>query len=105
MLGYQAMMTAERILKDLCDKHLVRFAVPEKTGDNVHYFLFQKENKGNAFLQYKMIRNRFAMWPRNTMKDKAMNMLSTGLGLSADVNHSKIPFPNRIIGKTLCSSL
>ena len=41
----------------------------------------------------------------NTMKDKAMNMLSTGLGLSADVNLSKIPFPNRIIGKTLCSSL
>ena len=39
------------------------------------------------------------------MKDKAMNMLSTGLGLSADVNLSKIPFPNRIIGKTLCSSL
>ena len=28
-----------------------------------------------------------------------MNMLSTGLGLSADVNLSKIPFPNRIIGK------
>ena len=34
-----------------------------------------------------------------------MNMLSTGLGLSADVNLSKIPFPNRNIGKTLCSSL
>ena len=52
-----------RILKDLCDKHLVRFAVPEKTGDNVHYFLFKKDNKGNAVLQYKMKRYSFAMWP------------------------------------------
>ena len=52
-----------RILKDLCDKHLAWFAVPDQTGDHVHYLLFKKDNKGNAVLQYKMKRYNFAMWP------------------------------------------
>ena len=94
-----------RILKYLCDKHLVRFAVPEKTGDNVHYFLFKKDNKGNAVLQYKMKRYSFATWPRKYHEGQSYEHAEYGFGTVCDVNLSKIPFPNRIIGKTLCSSL
>ena len=69
-----------RILKDLCDKHLVRFAVPEKTGDNVHYFLFKKDNKGNAVLQYKMKRYSFAMWPRKYHEGQSYEHAEYGFG-------------------------
>ena len=69
-----------RILKDLCDKHLARFAVPEQTGDNVHYFLFKKDNKGNAVLQYKMKRYSFAMWPRKYHEGQSYEHAEYGFG-------------------------
>ena len=69
-----------RILKDLCDKHLVRFAVPEKTGDNVHYFLFKKDNKGNAVLQDKMKRYSFATWPRKYHEGQSYEHAEYGFG-------------------------
>ena len=83
MLGYQAMMTAERIQtgsRRMEQLRSVRFAVPEKTGDNVHYFLFKKDNKGNAVLQYKMKRYSFAMWPRKYYEGQSFEHAEYGLG-------------------------
>ena len=67
---------SERPLRQTCS----RFAVPEKTGDNVHYFLFKKDNKGNAVLQYKMKRYSFAMWPRKYHEGQSYEHAEYGFG-------------------------
>ena len=46
------------------DNDLARFALPEKTGDNVHYFLMRRNATGRAVMQYKFKRYSDALWPR-----------------------------------------
>jgi hypothetical protein len=51
-------------LTSFLDPDLSRFALPEKTGDNVHYFLFCRDHDHQAVLQYKLKRYSDALWPR-----------------------------------------
>ena len=51
-------------LTDHMDPRLARFAVPEKTGDNVHHMVFQRDTDGNVCMQYKMYHYSNALYPR-----------------------------------------
>ena len=51
-------------LADHMDPRLARFAVPEKTGDNVHHMVFQRDTDGNVYMQYKMYHYSNALYPR-----------------------------------------
>ena len=46
----------------MCNEHLARFALPENSGDNVHYFLFQRNSSGEAIMQYKHKRYSVAIY-------------------------------------------
>jgi hypothetical protein len=52
-------------LAHLLDKDLARFALPEKSGDNVHYFLMRRNPQGKAVMQCnKLKRYSDSLWPR-----------------------------------------
>ena len=50
------------------DPKLARFALPEKTGDAVHYFLFRRNDEGVTTLNYKLKRYCDALEPRHFKK-------------------------------------
>ena len=67
-------------LKDLCDDFLARFALPEKSGDNIHYFLFRRDSHGKCVMQYKLKRYSNAMWPRKYNPGQLYNHSENGVG-------------------------
>ena len=67
-------------LKTMCDEHLARFALPENSGDNVHYFLFQRNSSGEAIMQYKHKRYSVAMWPRKHKVGEVYHHKQYGVG-------------------------
>ena len=51
---------------DFLDPHLnlARFDMDEKTGNKVHHFIFKCNDEGQAVMQYKILRNSVALYPR-----------------------------------------
>ena len=76
-------------LTNFSDKHLARFALPEKSGDNVHYFLFKRNKKGSAVMQYKMKRCSNAMWPRKYNPGDSYISSRYGKGIVTSCDPSK----------------
>ena len=80
-------------MDEFFDKFLANFNPSEKNGQNVHHFIFKKNNKGLATMQYnckyKCCNNAVYIYPHQFNKIMRFESEEHGVGIVSDFHPTK----------------